>query len=465
MKMQPASTSEHQISDNVINRSNIGQASVGNINIDMGQRQEKIQVCGYCSNPISPTNPFIVCDECDSKFCHLCENQFRHGITRQPGEPPLCKRCYRGKQQHKAINQQPQMLSQQPSSIQPQISEQRNDSQTIPVSIQSSHPSINIQTQPIQERRQETYKPIRIQKTVKVEPGEFSEIAFGKIPANMRIEGSLREKSGDPFNYLIVSEENYVKIMSNKKNIKEVNSGVDEGAYKINNIFSIPDKYFLLLGSTARSYTRSVQIDLEIQQSCTQNGTQATIEPSKPNGVQETEILKRFGTPFFNVKKQISIKEDEYEVVELDELEPNIKIQGLLRSEEGCDFDYYLLDEKNFVDYCNEEEYNYIDGGEGQSAFKIDATTETKNKHYLILENNEYEDTIKIKIDVSISKSPSEEKPSSQPPTQQPVQPHFPQQYNPQMPVPTPICYRCRQPIQWVSTFNKWYCPNCQTYL
>jgi len=36
-----------------------------------------------------------MCEECDSKLCQFCEHSFRRGIVRQPGEPVLCKNCYK----------------------------------------------------------------------------------------------------------------------------------------------------------------------------------------------------------------------------------------------------------------------------------------------------------------------------------------------------------------------------------
>jgi MFS family permease len=33
------------------------------------------------------------------------------------------------------------------------------------------------------------------------------------------------------------------------------------------------------------------------------------------------------------------------------------------------------------------------------------------------------------------------------------------------LPPPTPVCERCRQPVQWMPAMKKWYCPNCHIYL
>lgn len=33
------------------------------------------------------------------------------------------------------------------------------------------------------------------------------------------------------------------------------------------------------------------------------------------------------------------------------------------------------------------------------------------------------------------------------------------------LPPPTPVCERCRQPVQWMPAMKKWYCPNCKIYL
>ena len=33
------------------------------------------------------------------------------------------------------------------------------------------------------------------------------------------------------------------------------------------------------------------------------------------------------------------------------------------------------------------------------------------------------------------------------------------------LPPPTPVCERCRQPVQWMPQMKKWYCPNCKIYL
>jgi hypothetical protein len=33
------------------------------------------------------------------------------------------------------------------------------------------------------------------------------------------------------------------------------------------------------------------------------------------------------------------------------------------------------------------------------------------------------------------------------------------------LPPPTPVCERCRQPVTWVPTLKKFYCPNCHIYL
>jgi len=83
------------IQDSVLVRSNVGQASVGNINIDMGAKSERMMICTACSNPISEKNEVLVCEEDDAKFCQRCELQFRRGIPRQQGEPVLCKKCYK----------------------------------------------------------------------------------------------------------------------------------------------------------------------------------------------------------------------------------------------------------------------------------------------------------------------------------------------------------------------------------
>jgi len=33
------------------------------------------------------------------------------------------------------------------------------------------------------------------------------------------------------------------------------------------------------------------------------------------------------------------------------------------------------------------------------------------------------------------------------------------------LPPPTPVCERCRMPVQWMPAMKKWYCPNCKIYL
>jgi len=33
------------------------------------------------------------------------------------------------------------------------------------------------------------------------------------------------------------------------------------------------------------------------------------------------------------------------------------------------------------------------------------------------------------------------------------------------LPPPTPVCERCRQPVQWMPAMKKWYCGNCKIYL
>ena len=53
--------SDANLSDNVINRSTVGQSSVGSIKIDMS---DKVNNCEFCRTPISGTNRSIKCLEC-----------------------------------------------------------------------------------------------------------------------------------------------------------------------------------------------------------------------------------------------------------------------------------------------------------------------------------------------------------------------------------------------------------------
>jgi hypothetical protein len=94
---------EKDINDAVINRSTVGQSSVGSIilNVDKGEK-EPLRACSFCHNQISERNISLVCEECDSKFCVLCEASFRRGIHRRTGEPALCRKCYKLSEEAKA---------------------------------------------------------------------------------------------------------------------------------------------------------------------------------------------------------------------------------------------------------------------------------------------------------------------------------------------------------------------------
>ena len=75
------------IADAVINRSTVGQASVGSIRIGEDQKY-----CDACGTPISDKNRSIRCNGCGAHFCAACEADFRD--ERKRGERPYCDQCY-----------------------------------------------------------------------------------------------------------------------------------------------------------------------------------------------------------------------------------------------------------------------------------------------------------------------------------------------------------------------------------
>ncbi len=93
---------DKEVKDTVINRSNLGQSSVGSIilNVDKGDKEQS-RACSFCHNQLSDRNISLVCEECEGKFCVLCEASFRRGIQRRAGEPVLCRKCHKAAEQAK----------------------------------------------------------------------------------------------------------------------------------------------------------------------------------------------------------------------------------------------------------------------------------------------------------------------------------------------------------------------------
>ena len=258
--------------------------------------------------------------------------------------------------------------------------------------------------------RSRLIEPIHIRKTARVEPGEYSEIQLGKMPARIKIEGCLREKNAEPFNYLFVNEENYIKIMGNKKRFAEIERGVDDSAYKIDINISSPDNYFLLLGSPpsscARTFERTVMIDLEISEDQEQvTGTPTfSIPRIIPKSMRET---RKATSSSDQIRTIIELQAGEYEVIPLGQLSQHDSIKGLLVEEDDEMFDYLILDEKNHSDYIKGVEADYIkslDKGSIESRYKIDKSVYLTDNYFLVIESNAMAFSRTVRIDLAITR-------------------------------------------------------------
>ena len=245
---------------------------------------------------------------------------------------------------------------------------------------------------------------------MKVEPGGYSEIQLGKIHANLKIEGSLIEKNAEPFNYLFVNEDNYNKILSKKKIFEQIESGVDEGVYKIDINIRSPDNYLLLLGtppsSCERTHARTVMIDLEICESEEQISGVPTfsIPQILPRTIRET---RKATSESHQIHLTIELKAGEYESIPLGQLSQHDSIKGTLMEDADEIFDYVILDEKNHTDYINGVAEDYIKPlakGEVTSRYRIDTSIELTDHYFLVIESDAMAFPRIVRIDLTITR-------------------------------------------------------------
>lgn len=79
------------------------------------------------------------------------------------------------------------------------------------------------------------------------------------------------------------------------------------------------------------------------------------------------------------------IESGEYTLIEL-KVSKGDKIRGRIEEVDGLDFDWYIVDENNLVDFKNGEGFDYEDGGEGLAAYTLRWTVKKKGPWYLVLE-------------------------------------------------------------------------------
>ena len=79
------------------------------------------------------------------------------------------------------------------------------------------------------------------------------------------------------------------------------------------------------------------------------------------------------------------IEPGEYQDIQLN-VSKSDRIEGRMEEEEGADFDWFIVDEANLVDFKNNEGFDYEDGGEGQAAYTASWTVRKKGRWYLVLE-------------------------------------------------------------------------------
>jgi len=235
---QPVQPGEAKgIQDAVINRSNIGQASVGNIIVNMGGKSERVSVCAACSNPTSKENIILICNECDVKFCQLCELSFRRGITRKKGEPVLCKKCY-------SIR----TTAKQPEKARATKKCERIEEEPIKCNIKKKSGNVT-----------------EIKKEVGVHPGEYEAIELGLLLENDFICGTIDEFDGQPFEYAMMDEKNFKKYEDGGQAKEITESTKQKGEFENEVTIDNDARYFLVLISKAREYTRELTIELAIE--------------------------------------------------------------------------------------------------------------------------------------------------------------------------------------------------------
>ena len=56
------------------------------------KKLKKLGTCRTCKRDINIQNNELKCHGCKTRFCLMCEEEFR--ILREPGEKPFCKDCF-----------------------------------------------------------------------------------------------------------------------------------------------------------------------------------------------------------------------------------------------------------------------------------------------------------------------------------------------------------------------------------
>ena len=95
-----------------------------------------------------------------------------------------------------------------------------------------------------------------------MQPGRPTKIPL-EVERGYRLVGTLEERDGDAFEFMIVDEDSWVRYQQGLKTISQ-DEGDDEGIYKIN--WKVPSggPWFLILEAYGKQLVREVTVNLRL---------------------------------------------------------------------------------------------------------------------------------------------------------------------------------------------------------
>ncbi len=97
----------------------------------------------------------------------------------------------------------------------------------------------------------------------KVDVGEILSIPL-KVKQGQRVRGHLEEVNGQPFDWYIADEKNMVLLKKGeRRKFKAITQGEDDPAYTVNRKIPWNARWFLILDTYGKQYSRKVRVDFE----------------------------------------------------------------------------------------------------------------------------------------------------------------------------------------------------------
>ncbi len=96
-----------------------------------------------------------------------------------------------------------------------------------------------------------------------VEAGEVRSIEL-KAKQGQRVKGHLKEVDKQPFDWYIADEKNMILIENGQRDdFTCIEAGYDEKAYRVNRKIPYPARWYLILDTYGKQYSRKVRVDFE----------------------------------------------------------------------------------------------------------------------------------------------------------------------------------------------------------